>query len=191
MRAADMTVRMYSDPERMKWSKALTNIVSNASSAILGWTPAQVFGNKGLYRLELEALRETVRIMQKRGMRPLNLPGVPLTIMGYGVFLPAPLTRNFFGRIVARGRGDKPPSFQQDIGRGRSEVEWLNGAIANFGDKLGVPTPANRLLYETMMTLVNRPQEHERYLGKPSELLRLAAKAGVPGIQGYNHARGQ
>lgn len=188
-RATDLVIRRYPNPARMKWSKALTNIVSNASSAILGWTPSQVFGHPGLFRLEVEALRETVRIMVQMGMRPQNIPGVPLSLLGYGVFLPPSLIRLPLGRIVARGRGDKRPSFHYDIGRGRSEVSWLNGAIAAAGRKANVPCPANQVLFETMMSLVNHAEGHERFLDKPRELLRLSAIAGVPGIQGYNPSR--
>jgi 2-dehydropantoate 2-reductase len=187
--SSDMVVRRYEDPDRMKWSKALTNIVSNASSAILGWNPAQIFQHPGLYRIEVEALREAVQVMMKMGTRPQNLPGVPLSLLGYGIFLPPRLIQRVLGRIVARGRGDKRPSFHFDIGRGRSEVKWLNGAIASAGDTLDVPTPANRVLFETMMSLVDRSVEHEKFLGKPNELLGLAARAGVPGIQGYNPSR--
>jgi 2-dehydropantoate 2-reductase len=185
----NMIVRRFAVPERMKWSKALTNIVSNASSAILGWNPAQVYGHPGLFRLEVEALRETVRVMAKKGMRPQNLPGVPLSLLGFGVFLPTFLIQIPLGRIVAQGRGEKRPSFHFDIGTGRSEVAWLNGAIAAAGRKLNVNCPANQVLFETMMSLVDRAEEQERYLGEPIELLRLGAIAGVPGIQGYNPSR--
>lgn len=187
--SSGMVVRNYPNPNRMKWSKALTNIVSNASSAILGWTPAQIFQHSGLCRLELEALREVVRVMGRMGMRPQNLPGVPLSLLGFGIFLPFWITQKALGRIVAKGRGEKRPSFHYDIGRGRSEVKWLNGAIALSGRQHDVPTPANEVLYELMMSLVDDAARHESYLDKPGELLTLAAQAGVPGIQGYNRLR--
>ncbi len=189
MTSSGMVVRQYADPDRMKWSKALVNIISNASSAILGWSPAQIFQHPGLFRLELEALRETVRIMRRMGNRPQNLPGAPISLLGYGIFLPPVLIQKILGRIVAKSRGEKRPSFHFDIGRGRSEVHWLNGAISSTGSELGIPTPANTVLFETMKALVNRAQEHERYLDKPDQLLSLAAKAGVPGFQGYNPSR--
>lgn len=187
--ATMMVIRRYVHPQRMKWSKALTNIVSNSSSAILGWNPAQVFGHPEMFRLEVEALREAIRVMRKSGLRPQNLPGVPLSLLGFGVFLPPFLIRIPLGRIVASGRGDKRPSFHYDIGRGRSEVGWLNGKIASKGREVGVPCPANQVLFETMMSLVNSAAEQERFSGNPEELLALAKEAGVPGIQGYNPSR--
>jgi 2-dehydropantoate 2-reductase len=187
--SSDMVIRRYKDPDRMKWSKALTNIVSNASSAIIGWNPTQIFQHPGLYRLEVEALREVVQVMKEMGTHPQNLPGVPLSLLGYGIFLPHRFMQRGLSRIVARGRGEKRPSFHFDIGRGRSEVKWLNGAIAHTGAAFDVPTPANQILFETMMSLVDRSVEHEKFLGKPNELLVLAARAGVPGIQGYNPSR--
>jgi 2-dehydropantoate 2-reductase len=83
---------------------------------------------------------------------------------------------------VAKGRGDKLPSFNYDIGRGRSEVKWLNGAVVKGGDQLGLPTPANAVLTETMMELVKDNQNKEPYRGRPEKLIYRAAQAGVPGL---------
>jgi 2-dehydropantoate 2-reductase len=187
--SSGMLIRRYHNPERMKWSKALTNIVSNASSAILGWSPAQIFRHPGTYRLEVEALREAVRVMKGQGMRLENLPSVPLSLLGISIFLPPRLIQVPLGKIVAGGRGDKRPSFHYDIGRGRSEVDWLNGKIASVGERFHVPTPANQVLYRTMISLVHGVEVPEKYLNKPEILLKLAAQAGVPGIQGYNPRR--
>lgn len=46
-------------------------------------------------------------------------------------------------------------SMQRDIMEGRpSELEAQNGAVVRLGEKYGIPTPANRFLYECLM-----PQE--------------------------------
>jgi 2-dehydropantoate 2-reductase len=64
------------------------------------------------------------------------------------------------------------PSFYLDLhsGRGKSEVEFLNGAIVRAGAQLGIPTPANRLLTETLMALVEKSEPLERYLQQPGRL---------------------
>jgi len=183
---ADMTVRKYGNANRMKWSKLLTNIVSNASSAILGWPPARIFQHPGLYRIEVEALREAVRLMRAKGIRPQNLPGVPTALLSLGIFLPTWMTQKILGRIVSRGRGDKLPSFHYDIGRGQSEIHHLNGAVVKAGEEIGLPTPANRFLTETMLTIVKDASKHKALQNHPDEFLKLAIKAGVPEIQGYN-----
>jgi 2-dehydropantoate 2-reductase len=186
LRKSRIRVKHYPHALQMKWSKMLVNIVSNATSAIVGWSPDRVFRHKGLYRLEIEAMRETVRIMARKKMRPQNLPGVPIALLNPGIFLPPWLIQTPLRAIIAKGRGDKKPSFHYDIGRGQSEVAWLNGAIAKEGRELDVPAPANQLVFETLELLVRDSGMQDRFLDKPDELIRLAQAANVPGIRGYN-----
>ena len=183
---AGFRVRQHRDADRMKWSKLITNIVANASSAILGWTPGQVFSHPSVYRLELEALRECLRVMAAQGLRPEGLVGVPVRLLAWSLRLPARLSQPLLRRSVASGRGSKRPSLRADIGRGRSEVDWLNGAIVRFGKQLHVPTPGNDVLFETMAELVHGRQTQALWQDRPESLLARAQEAGVPGIQGYN-----
>jgi 2-dehydropantoate 2-reductase len=162
----------FHHPDRMKWSKLLTNIVSNATSAITGLDPGQVYAHPGLARLEIDALREAVRVMRALGCHPQNLPGVSVGLLGRAIFLPIFITRHILGRIVASGRGAKMPSLHYDIGRGKSEVGWLNGAVARFGQRLGISTPVNRTLNETMNMLVHDESIHSHFLGKPETLIQ-------------------
>lgn len=48
------------------------------------------------------------------------------------------------------------PSLHIDLhgGRGKTEVDYLNGAVVRFGLRLGVPTPINRVLNETLLALI-------------------------------------
>ena len=181
--ASGILTRLYADHQSMKWSKVLTNIVSNASSAIVGWPPGQIFAHAGLYRLEIEALRETVRVMRRQGLHPINLPKVPVGLLGVVLFLPAGIIHPILQRVVTSGRGQKMPSFHYDIGRGRSEVAWLNGAVVQEGHKLDVPTPANQVLLDTLQSLVTGNVDPSAFRDKPGKLLALAGQYGVPGLQ--------
>jgi 2-dehydropantoate 2-reductase len=184
-KSAGMRVETYTDPAQMKWSKLMTNIVANASSAILDWNAAQVYRNPGIARLEIESLRETAWAMRRLGFRPVNLPGVPVAVMGMGLRLPAAWIRPVLGRMVSRGRGEKKPSLHYDIGRGKSEVAWLNGAVPRV-DSPGHPhTPANALLLETMQRLVVDSSAAVEFRDRPDRLIRLAAGHGVPGMTRY------
>ncbi len=178
--SAGFIIRRYADPARMKWSKLMTNIVANASSAILGWSAGQVFSHPGIARLEIEALRETLRVMKALGHAPVDLPGVRVSLLGHGMSLPAPIIQRVLRQVVSRGRGKKMPSLYHDIGRHRSEVYWLNGAVVQADPTNN--TPANRVLLETMDKLVEDASAAARYQDYPDELLRLAAQYGVPGI---------
>jgi 2-dehydropantoate 2-reductase len=185
---AGLAPRLYADGQSMKWSKLLTNLVGNATSAILGWTPRQVFDHPGLYRLEIEALRETVRAVRALGLRVVDLPGVSTALLSRLVFWPPLLTAPLLRRAVVSGRGDKLPSFNYDVGRGRSEVGWLNGAVATTSSEHGLRAPANATLTHTLTGLVNGVTDPSEYRGRPDVLLREAAGAGVPGVQRYNAA---
>ena len=47
---AGLNARLYPPLRTMKWSKMLTNLLANASSAILDMTPAEIFAHQGLYQ---------------------------------------------------------------------------------------------------------------------------------------------
>lgn len=181
-RRAGIVTRLYDDAAAMKWSKVSVNIVANAGSAILEWTAGAVMAHPGLYRLELEALRETFRVMRRAGHSPVDLPGVPVRWLARGAFLPPWASHPWLSRAVARGRGDKRPSFHRDLGRGRSEVQWLNGAVVRHGARLGVATPANSVLLTAMQERVDRSDDPSAWRDRPDRLLQRAREAGVPGI---------
>lgn len=187
MRAAGLRPRLYANPDRMKWAKLLTNIVANATSAILGWSPAAVYRHAALATLELESLREAFRVMRGLGVAPVNLPGVPVALLEPLLALPDSLIRPALGRFVASGRGAKPPSLQLDIGRRRSEIGWLNGAVVAWGARLGIPTPANDVLTEVMSELVMGEVEPRVYRAQPEALLARTANAQSAGVR-YNAA---
>ncbi|HUS84271.1 MAG TPA: 2-dehydropantoate 2-reductase [Anaerolineales bacterium] len=182
LEAADFLAEAYANATRMKWSKLLTNIVANASSAILGWTPSQVYSHPSIAQIEIESLRETVRVLRSNGFTPQDLPGVSVSLLARAIFLPKWLIRPLLGKIVSGGRGDKKPSLHFDIGRGKSEVLRLNGAVVQAGSRLGSPTPANRLLTDTLMKLVNNQEAPERFRNNPELLIQLARDYDVPGI---------
>ena len=191
LRRAGLKARHYPDPQRMKWSKLLTNMVANAVSAITGLSPAQLYDHPAFFRLELEALREALRVMAGMGLRPQNLPGVPVGLLGAATFLPPALIQPLLRRMVAGGRGGKLPSFHYDLGRGRSEVKWINGAVVEAGQRLGVATPANALISDRMWKLAIGELDPAIYRSDPQRLLREAQGAGVPGIRGYNAQDGE
>ena len=65
------------------------------------------------------------------------------------------------------------PSFHIDLhsGRGKSEVDYLNGAVVRYGERLGISTPANHLLNETLLALTMGEQPIDFYTKQPEKLL--------------------
>jgi 2-dehydropantoate 2-reductase len=173
---ANLKALRFRHASSMKWSKMLTNIIANASSAILQMTPGDIFAHPGLYRLEIEMMRETLQVMAANRIAVTNLPGTPVTALAWAVKnLPLGVSRPILGRQVAGGRGAKMPSFYLDLtsGRGKSEVEYLNGAVVRYGEKAGVATPVNRVLNETLMALTRGELPADSFKQNPEKLLAL------------------
>jgi len=175
---AGLNARLYPSAPAMKWSKLFTNLAANASSAILGMTPRAIFSDPQLFRFEREMLRECLRVMRAGRIPLTDLPGTPVRLLALAVQrLPRALAQPVLARAVGGGRGGKMPSFYLDInsGRGKTEVEWLNGAVVRTGARLGVDTPVNRLLTDTVNRLAQDPSLRMEFLEKPGALIGLLA----------------
>jgi 2-dehydropantoate 2-reductase len=168
-------VRLYPDALAMKWSKLVTNLIANATSAILDMTPAEIFANPDLFQLEMGQIKEALSVITALDLPFVNLPGTPVRLLVFAVqSCPCWITQPILIRRVRGGRGGKMPSFHIDLhaGHGKSEVGYLNGAVARFGDGLGVPTPINRQLTEILTRLTNGELKPNPFAHKPDELLR-------------------
>ena len=161
----------------MKWSKMLTNLLANPTSAILDMTAGEVFANRELYQLEIQMLRECLAVMEARGIEVVDLPGTPVRALAYATRLPLWLSKPFLARAAGAGRGAKMPSFHIDLhlGRGKSEVEYLHGEVVRAGERCNVPTPVNKVLTETLKALTNKEVPLEEYSHKPEKLLQKIA----------------
>lgn len=165
--------RLYPEPHGMKWSKMLTNLIANPSSAILNMTAAQVFSNKKLYKLEIEMLSECLAVMAAQKLQVTDLPGTPIKALALATKLPLWLSKPFLARAAGSGRGAKMPSFHIDLysGRGQSEVEYLHGAVVRAGKEFNISTPVNELLTDTLLALTNKEIPLEEYANQPEKLL--------------------
>ena len=173
--AAYLNSRLFEDAASMKWSKMLTNLIANPTSAILDMTAREVFSNPDLYRLEIEMLKEGLAVMEAQGLRVVDLPGTPVRALAFATTLPLWLSRPFLSRAAGAGRGSKMPSFHIDLhsGRGKSEVEFLHGEVVRAGEKYQVPTPVNKMLTETLKALTNKQIPLEEFAHKPKKLLAM------------------
>jgi 2-dehydropantoate 2-reductase len=172
--------RLFEDAASMKWSKMLTNLIANPTSAILDMTAGQVFANRDLYKLEIEMLRECLAVMEAQRFEVVDLPGTPVRALAYATTLPLWLSKPFLSRAAGAGRGAKMPSFHIDLhsGRGKSEVEYLHGAVVRAGEKCKVATPVNKVLTETLMALTRKEISLDEFAHKPEKLLLKVSRAG-------------
>ena len=173
---AYLNSRLFDDAASMKWSKMLTNLIANPTSAILDMTASEVFANRDLYKLEIDMLRECLAVMEAQKFEVVDLPGTPVRALAFATTLPLWLSRLLLSRAAGAGRGAKMPSFHIDLhsGRGKSEVEYLHGAVVRAGGKFNVPTPVNKVLTETLVALTNKEIPLEEFAHQPEKLLATA-----------------
>jgi 2-dehydropantoate 2-reductase len=65
------------------------------------------------------------------------------------------------------------PSFHIDLysGRGKSEVDYLNGAVVRYGKRFHVATPVNQALNEILLALTSGELPRDTFAHKPGRLL--------------------
>jgi len=180
--AAGFRVRACADWRAMKWSKLLLNLLTNASCAILEMTPAEVLSHPGLFALERAAFLEARRVMRRLGLRPTDIPGYPVRLLARAMGLPAPLARALVAGRAAGGRGQKMPSLALDLaaGKGRSEVGFLNGAVARAAGKCGLRAPVNASLASLLEGILAGTTDHEAFRHHPEALLRESGVGRSP-----------
>ncbi len=174
--AAGLRARLYPNAASMKWSKMLTNLLGNASSAILDMPASAIFAHPGLFRMEIQMLREALQVMRAQKIAVVDLPDTPvLALARIASLLPPALSQPILRRALGGGRGAKMPSFHIDLhsARGKSEVDFLNGAVVRFGQRQDRPTPVNALLNQTLLALTNGEIPLDTYAHKPDEFLKL------------------
>lgn len=177
MDEAGLKPELIPDAAAMKWSKMVTNLIANASSAILDMTPAEIFKHPGLFEIEIRQLHEVLAVMEKKNIKVIDLPGTPVKLLAWAVkALPLAISRPLLAKAVGGGRGGKMPSFHIDLysGRGVSEIDYLNGAVVRNGKQAGVATPVNALLTEILLGMTRGEIDKAEYAHQPENLIALA-----------------
>jgi 2-dehydropantoate 2-reductase len=171
---AGFQVREFRDYRALKWSKALLNMLANATPAILDMPVEDVYANPHLVALERRAFLEALAVMRQRGIRPINLPAYPVMSLALAMrTLPPPVLVPLLRRMVAGGRGGKLPSLHADLRRGRqaSEGEYLYGSIAQAAQESGLTAPVNSALWEVLHGIASGEIAWDSYRRQPARLL--------------------
>jgi 2-dehydropantoate 2-reductase len=140
LESAGFDVESADDVEALAWGKAVINAAINPVTALLRFpngellSPSQV----GAWEVSCNAALEAAAVAAARGVRlPFDDP---------------------VGQVaeVARRTAENRSSMLQDVERGRpTEIDAINGAIASEGERLGVPTPVNRMLWNLVRCLAS------------------------------------
>jgi 2-dehydropantoate 2-reductase len=177
--AAGFRARVYADYRGLKWSKALLNMLGNATAAILDMPVAAVYADRRLVALERRAFCETLGVMNQLGIRPVNLPRYPAALLAVLMrHAPIALLDPLLRRKIAAGRGGKTPSLHLDLARGnrRSEGDLLYGAVVRAAEHTGIATPVNRTLWGILRGIAGGTLAWDDYRHNPSRLLAEVAE---------------
>jgi 2-dehydropantoate 2-reductase len=163
----------------MKWSKLMANLMANATGAILDMDSDAIYRDPRLYEVERRQLRETMAVMKELGLRPVSLPRGPVPLLALGLRLPSWLGRPIMTRVVAGARSGKAPSLRLHVRSApadapcaeQTEVEWMNGAVARAGSRIGVATPVNARLAALVDEVATDPARRAWFRGHPERLL--------------------
>ena len=176
--AAGMRVGRLPDARSMKWSKLLANLIANASGAILDMDPGAIYRDPRLFDVERRQLRETVAVMAGLGLRPVSLPGAKVPWLVRALWLPDWLSRPILTRIVGGARAGKMPSLRLHVRAAgdlpspeQTEVRWMNGAVAAFGESVGVQAPVNARLAELVDDVAEHPERRAWFRGRPDRFI--------------------
>lgn len=127
---AGIDSKIYPDMKYMQWRKWMINIGANQVSAL---TDAQFkhFGNiNEIIVLLREAIQEILEIS-----RHLD---IGLTVQD----------REEIVQILIDYPPEKKTSMLQDIeAKRKTEIDYFAGTVMEFGEKYGIPTPVNRMMY--------------------------------------------
>ncbi len=131
-----------------RWSKLVANVMGNGLSACTGLVSRDVIADEGLRRFASRLGSEAIRVGQALGYTledVLHMPPETIARAGEG----DPDATRFVDehRLGEAGGGEHRPSMGQDMVKGRrTEIEYINGFVADRGAEIGILTPANTAL---------------------------------------------
>jgi len=179
LRGAGFETREIADYRAMKWSKALLNMIGNATAAILDLSVAEIYADRRLVALERQAFLEALAVMDRLRIKPMNLPRYPAALLATAMRrIPPILLYPLLRRFVAGGRGKKPPSLQLELARGnpRSEGAFLYGAVAQAAQAAGVAAPTNRALWNILESIANGAIAWDSFRRQPELLIAVVSE---------------
>lgn len=136
MRRAGLFTQVSSDVEFRLWKKLIINATLTAVSAFLRLRVHPLASHPNGHDLLVAAAREVIAVAQAKGI-PLS------TDEGLG----------YLEKLSEQAK-EHIGSMTIDVIKGRkTEIETMNGAVVCEGERLGVPTPVNRTIFNIMRVL--------------------------------------
>ena len=127
--AAGVPAQVSDDVRGALWAKLVLNCAYNALSAVSQRPYGELVRGAGVNEVIRDVVAECLAVAQADGVA---IPGDTAAAV----------------RGIAETMPSQHSSTAQDLARGKaSEIDHLNGYVVRRGEALGVPTPANRVLW--------------------------------------------
>ena len=134
LRAAGLELHVVRDADALVWRKLAINAAINPLTAILDRPNGYLLSDERLREIMLLASAEVAAVAAAQG---IELPEIGATVIG-----------------VAEATATNRSSMLQDVSRGApTEIDAICGAVIRAGQRLGVPTPINNALLESVLQL--------------------------------------
>lgn len=145
-----------------RWSKLLINAAFSGMSAVLGCTFGEAAAPWASRRIVQGLMKECMDVCEAGGIRIEPVQGKDIVkLLNYS----NPFKRALSFMIIPiaiRKHAKLKASMLQDLEKGKlTEVDAINGAVADYGKKVGVPTPLN----DRVVEIVHSIERGERKAG--------------------------
>ncbi|MGJ7545390.1 ketopantoate reductase family protein [Variovorax sp. LT1R16] len=138
--AAGVPTQISDNVRGALWSKLLLNCAYNALSAITQLPYGVLAQGSSVADVLRDVVSECLAVAKAEGIEVVG--DTPAAV-----------------RAIAQTMPSQYSSTAQDLARGKlSEIDHLNGLIVRRGEALGVPTPANRVLFVLVKLLEEKQQ---------------------------------
>lgn len=161
-----ISVRMERDFEAVAWGKLQLNL-NNAINALADIPLKEELSLRGYRRILSAAMRELALVARHKCIHLAKLTALPPALLPALINSP-----DFLFHRFARTMLDIDPqarsSMWEDLHQGRqTEIHFLNGALVEEADKMGLKTPVNRALCR----LIHEVETGQRLPGLSAEQL--------------------
>ncbi len=161
-----------------RWTKLVVNSMGNGVSAITGLGGKDMTSSPETRRLSIKLAGEAIAVGQAHGFNLESIRGVEADVMRVAAEGDPRAYEQVEAKMLeglARMTDEGRPSTGQDILKGRrTEIDFINGLVAEKGDEAGIPTPTHKALVEVVKQVERKEVEPS-----PGLVERVWALAGL------------
>lgn len=133
---AGLPARVEDEVQPLIWSKLVINVGINPLTAITRLKNGQLLEFPGTREIMAQAVAEAAAVVKAQGIE-LVYPDAYARV-----------------KEVAQATAGNVASMLQDVlAQRRTEIDYINGAVVDLGQKLGLPTPVNETLTRLVRTI--------------------------------------